>query len=116
MSKTRIKELRILLRKYFGISDPKPIETKKPIPEKAATQPEKVSSLIEEIGKDIFGIRVKVEWGKCPHCDTTTQLLSLYSNYFRCSLCQETIRQYVNGHIAYLPVDNKTLDEKNDGA
>ena len=115
MSKTRIKELRILLRKYFGISDPKPIETKKPIPEKAATQPEKVSSLIEEIGKDIFGIRVKVEWGKCPHCDTTTQLLSLYSNYYRCSQCQETIRQYVNGHIAYLPLNSSKFLEKDNG-
>ena len=114
MSKTRIKELRILLRKYFGISDPKPTETKKPIPEKAATQPEKLNSLVEEIGKDVFGIRVKVEWGKCPYCEMTTQLLSLYSNYYRCSHCQETIRQYVNGHIAYLPLNSsKFLDQDN---
>ena len=104
----KLKELKILLQKYFGTSDPKPTATKKPTPVKDAKPHEKLSSLVEEIGKDIFGIRVRVEWGRCPYCDTTTQLLSLYSNYFRCSLCQETIRQYVNGHIAYLPIDSKT--------
>ena len=103
-----IKELKILLQKYFGTSSPKPIETKKPIPAKAVPRHEKLSSLVEEIGKDMFGVRVRVEWGRCPYCETTTQLLSLYSNYFRCSLCHETIRQYVNGHIAYLPIDDKS--------
>ena len=102
-----IKELKILLQKYFGTSSPKPTETKKPIRVKGETPREKLSSLVEEIGKDMFGIRVRVEWGRCPYCETTTQLLSIYSNYFRCSLCQETIRQYVNGHIAYLPMDDK---------
>ena len=103
-----LKELKILLQKYFGPSSPKPIETKKPTPVKVVPRHEKLSSLVEEIGKDMFGVRVRVEWGRCPYCETTTQLLSLYSNYFRCSLCQETIRQYVNGHIAYLPIDSKT--------
>ena len=32
-----LKELRILLQKYFGISSPKPIETKKPTPVRADT-------------------------------------------------------------------------------
>ena len=112
----KLRELKILLQKYFGISSPKPIETKKPTPAKAVSPQEKLNSLVEEIGKDMFGIRVRVEWGRCPHCESMTQLLSLYSNYFRCSLCQETIRQYVNGHIAYLPVDSNKLDEKKDGA
>ena len=104
----KLKELKTLLQKYFGTSSPKPIETKKPIRVKGETPREKLSSLVEEIGKDMFGIRVRVEWGKCPYCEMTTQLLSLYSNYFRCSHCQETIRQYVNGHIAYLPIDEKS--------
>ena len=112
----KLRELKILLQKYFGISSPKPIETKKPTPPKAVSPQEKLNSLVEEIGKDIFGIRVRVAWGTCPHCETTTQLLSLYSNYFRCSLCQETIRQYVNGHISYLPLDSKLFDsEPKDG-
>ena len=103
-----IEKLKTLLQKYLGISSPKPTETKKPIPVKVAPRHEKLSSLVEEIGKDMFGVRVRVEWGRCPYCETTTQLLSLYSNYFRCSLCHETIKQYVNGHIAYLPLDDKS--------
>ena len=103
-----IEKLKTLLQKYLGISSPEPTETKKPTPVKAVLPHEKLNSFVEEIGKDMFGIRVKVEWGRCPYCETTTQLLSLYSNYFRCSLCHETIRQYVNGHIAYLPIDDKS--------
>ena len=101
-----IEKLKTLLQKFFGISSPKPTEVKKPTPVKAAKPHEKLSSLVEEIGKDIFGIRVRVEWGRCPYCETMTQLLSLHANYYRCSLCHETIKQYVNGHIAYLPIDN----------
>jgi hypothetical protein len=103
----KLKELKTLLQKYFGISSPKPIETKKPIRAKLKNREEKLSGLISEIGKNVFGVRVRVEWGRCPYCETITQLLSLHTNYFRCSLCHETIKQYVNGHIAYLPVDDK---------
>ena len=103
-----LKELRILLQKYFGTSSPKPIEVKKPTPVKVAKPRETLSSLVEEIGKDMFGVKVRVEWGRCPYCETVTQLLSLHDNYFRCSVCRETTRQYVNGHIAYLPLDDKS--------
>ena len=103
-----IKEIKTLWQKYFGTSSPKPTETKKPIPVKVVQPHEKLSSIVEEIGKDMFGVKVKVEWGRCPYCETVTQLLSLYDNYFRCSLCHETVRQYVNGHIAYLPIDDRS--------
>ena len=103
-----IKELKTLLQKYFGTSSPKPIEVKKPTPVKVAKPRETLSSLVEEIGKDMFGVKVRVEWGRCPYCETVTQLLSLYDNYFRCSLCRETTKQYVNGHIAYLPLNDKS--------
>jgi len=103
-----LKELRILLQKYFGTSSPKPTVVKKPTPVRAGLPHEKLNSFVEEIGKDMFGIRVKVEWGRCPYCETTTQLLSLHKNYFRCSQCHETTRQYVNGRIAYLPIDEKS--------
>ena len=112
MSKAKKKELRILLRKYFGISDPKLTKTKKSIYEKEESPHEKLSSMVKQIGNDIFGIRIKVEWGKCPHCESITQLLSLYDNYYKCALCHETVKQYVNGHIAYLPLDTKpTVDD-----
>ena len=101
-----IKEIKILLRKYFSTSNPKPIETKKPTPAKVVEPHEKINSLVEEISKDMFGIRVRVEWGRCPYCDSLTQMLSTHKGYFRCSTCKEMTRQYVNGKIAYLPVDD----------
>ena len=103
-----LKELKTLLQKYFGTSSRKPIEVKKPTPVKVVPPHEKLNSFGEEIGKDIFGLRVKVEWGRCPYCEAVTQLLSLHANYFRCSQCHEVTRQYVNGHIAYLPIDDKS--------
>ena len=101
-----LKELKTLLQKYFGTSSPKPIETKKPIPVKVVRPHEKLSSLVEEIGKDMFGVRVRVEWGRCPYCESVTQMLSTQVGYFRCSTCREITNQYVNGKIAYLPVDD----------
>ena len=103
-----IKELKTLLQKYFGISSPKPIETKKPTPAKVVRPHEKINSLVEEIGKDMFGVNVRIELGRCPYCDLITQMMSTRTGYFRCSNCHEITRQYVNGHIAYLPLDDKS--------
>ena len=103
-----LKELKILLQKYFRISIPKPTETKKPTPVKKKTRQEKLTGLISEIGKDMFNVRVQVEWGRCPYCDAITQMMSTRIGYFRCSQCHEITRQYVNGHIAYLPLDDKS--------
>ena len=101
-----IKELKTLLQKYFGTSSPKPIEVKKPTPAKVVAPHKKIRSLVEEIGKDMFGIRVRVELGRCPYCESITQMLSTEPGYFRCSTCREITKQYINGHIAYLPIDD----------
>ena len=53
-----IEKLKTLWQKYFGTSSPKPTETKKPTPVKAELPHEKLNSFVEEIGKDMFGIRV----------------------------------------------------------
>jgi len=100
-----LKELKTLLQKYFGTSSPKPIETKKPIRVKVVPSHEKLSSLVEEIGKDMFGVRVRVEWGRCPYCESVTQMLSTQVGYFRCSTCREITKQYINGCITYLPIN-----------
>ena len=102
-----IKELKTLLQKYFGTSSPKPIETKKPTPAKVVTPQQKINSLVEEIGKDMSGIRVRVEWGRCPYCENITQMLSTRVGYFRCSTCREITKQYINGCITYLPIDGE---------
>ena len=104
-----LKELKILLQKYFGISSPKPLETKKPTLVKKNTQRKKLHGLISEIGKDMFNVRVQVEWGRCPYCETITQMMSTRIGYFRCGNCKEITKQYVNGHIAYLPIDDRNI-------
>ena len=101
-----IKELKTLLQKYFGISSPKPTEIKKPTPARVVRPQEKLNSLVSEIGKEMFGVHVRVEWGRCPYCESIAQMLSTRVGYFRCSNCHEITRQYVNGKIAYLPVDD----------
>ena len=101
-----LKELKILLQKYFGTSSPKPLETKKPTPAKGVPPHKQLNSLVEEIGHEMFGIRVRVEWGQCPYCESVTQMLSTRVGYFRCSTCREITKQYVNGKVAYLPVDD----------
>jgi len=101
-----LKELKTLLQKYFGTSSPKPLETKKPTPVKAVAPHEKINSLVSEIGKDMFGVNVRIELGRCPYCDRITQMMSTRTGYFRCSNCHEITKQYVNGQIAYLPVDD----------
>ena len=103
-----IKELKTLLQKYFGTSSPKPIEVKKSTPVKRKTHREKFTGLISEIGKEMFNVRVQVEWGRCPYCETITQMLSTRIGYFRCGNCREITKQYINGHIAYLPIDSKS--------
>ena len=104
-----LKELKTLLQKYFGISSPKPTATKKPTPVRAVAPHEKINSLVSEIGKDMFGVNVRIELGRCPYCQTITQMLSTRIGYFRCGNCKEITRQYVNGHIAYLPVDDRNV-------
>ena len=103
-----IKELKTLLQKYFGTSSPKPLETKKPTPVKKKDRREKLHGLISEIGKEMFDVRVQVEWGRCPYCENIAQMLSTRLGYFRCSNCREVTKQYVNGRIAYLPVDDQS--------
>ena len=103
-----IKELKTLFQKYFGTSSPKPLETKKPTPVRRNTRREKLHGLISEIGKEMFDVRVQVEWGRCPYCESIAQMMSTRLGYFRCSNCREITRQYVNGRIAYLPVDDQS--------
>jgi hypothetical protein len=101
-----LKELKTLLQKYFGISRPKPTATKKPIPVKVVAPHEKINSLVSEIGKDMFGLNVRMELGRCPYCENITQMMSTRIGFFRCSSCHEITKQYVNGKIAYLPIDD----------
>ena len=73
--------------------------------------------LFEEVGKEFFKVKVKVNWGRCPYCETVSQMVSVRPGYYTCTFCRELTKQYVNGSIQYLPINDKhALDEKNDGA
>jgi len=43
--------------------------------------------------------------GKCPYCNEDTFLFALDKNFYRCANCGEDTKQYVNGHIAYLRIN-----------
>ena len=50
----------------------------------------------------------------CPHCSEDTLLVAVVSDYYRCTSCGEETRQYVNGSIKYLKLndtDRKWLKE-----
>ena len=53
---------------------------------------------------------IKTTLGRCPNCFVTTVLVSIVTDYYRCSMCGEDIKQHINGSISYLPVSAEDLD------
>ena len=45
--------------------------------------------------------------GICRHCDEDTLLVAIVTDYYKCTHCGEETRQYVNGSIKYLKLDEK---------
>ena len=45
--------------------------------------------------------------GICPQCQEDTLLVAVVSDYYRCTSCGEDTRQYINGSIKYLKLDDK---------
>ena len=102
-----VKRTKNPIAKVLRYFKPKTFRNKKTYTRKKKTREEKLTGLISEIGKDMFNVRVQVEWGRCPYCEAITQMLSTRIGYFRCGNCKEITKQYVNGRIAYLPIDDK---------
>jgi len=59
--------------------------------------------------------------GECPHCGDYTLLVAIVTDYYKCTHCGEETRQYINGSIKYLRLDesdrefiqkSKELDKK----
>ena len=46
--------------------------------------------------------------GICPHCDEDTLLVAIVTDYYKCTHCGQETRQYVNGSIKYLKLDDTT--------
>ena len=61
--------------------------------------------------------------GICPHCEEDTLLVAVVTDFYKCTHCGEETRQYVNGSIKYLKLDDKDkafvqrmkLNEEQDG-
>jgi len=45
--------------------------------------------------------------GICPECEEDTILIAIVTDYYRCTNCGYDVRQYVNGSIKYLKLDNE---------
>jgi ribosomal protein S27AE len=53
--------------------------------------------------------------GQCPECDEQTLLIAVVEDFYRCTSCGADTKQYVNGHIKYLKIndeDKKWLKRK----
>ena len=48
--------------------------------------------------------------GHCPHCGEDSILVAIVTDYYRCTICGEDTKQYVNGSIKYLRITEE--DEK----
>ena len=45
--------------------------------------------------------------GVCPECEEDTILIAIVTDYYRCTNCGYDVKQYVNGSIKYLKLDNE---------
>jgi len=54
-----------------------------------------------EIMQDLLGA-VQTVQGFCPECGEETILVSVVTDYYRCTACGEDTKQYENGSIKYL--------------
>ena len=45
--------------------------------------------------------------GVCPECEEQTILIAIVTDYYRCTNCGYDVKQYVNGSIKYLKLDNE---------
>ena len=48
----------------------------------------------------------------CPHCDAATSLISIVSDYYKCTNCGEEVKQEINGVIKYLPLGSEVIEEE----
>jgi len=48
--------------------------------------------------------------GTCPECQEEVILIAIVTDYYRCTNCGYDVRQYVNGSIKYLKLDE--MDKK----
>ena len=48
--------------------------------------------------------------GMCPHCEEDTLLVAIVTDFYKCTSCGQETRQYINGSIKYLRLDDNDRD------
>ena len=56
--------------------------------------------------EDIMGA-VHTVHGHCPEFGEETMLVSVVTDYYRCTFCGEDTKQYINGSIKYLKLSSE---------
>ena len=51
--------------------------------------------------------RIYTGRGECPHCNEDTLLVAIVTDFYKCTMCGEETRQYINGSIKYLKLDER---------
>ena len=47
--------------------------------------------------------------GVCPECEEESIMVAIVTDYYRCTNCGADTRQYINGSIKYLKLDNEEI-------
>ena len=55
--------------------------------------------------KDIKIGYIDTVHGQCPACEEHTLLVAIVTDFYKCTSCGEETRQYVNGSIKYLKLN-----------
>ena len=48
--------------------------------------------------------------GICPHCEEDSILVAIVTDYYRCTNCGYDVKQYVNGSIKYLKLEDQDVE------
>jgi len=67
----------------------------------------KSSWLMTRASKEKLLGSIETVVGVCPHCNEKALLLSIVEDIFKCTLCDQDVQQYVNGHIKYIVMDDE---------
>tara|TARA_Y100001937_G_C7087562_1_gene316066 strand:- start:1079 stop:1288 length:210 start_codon:yes stop_codon:yes gene_type:complete len=63
-----------------------------------------------------LGFYIDTASGVCPHCEESTLLIAVVSEFYRCTVCGEDTKQHINGEIKYLKLtkdDTEWLKNRN---
>ena len=48
--------------------------------------------------------------GICPECEEDTILVAIVTDFYRCTNCGYDVKQYVNGSIKYLKLEDQDIE------